>query len=120
MAGSERRRARRFKLRVPLRVHRPNVVDRPQRVSSLNISASGVCFATSHPLSVGQSVELNLRMPKRIPGTPSGECSFTGRVVHVAARNGSHNGDSEVGVQFIYYEMRRPRGEAHGHSRAHS
>jgi hypothetical protein len=120
MPGSERRRARRFKLRVPLRVHRPNLVDRPQRVSSLNISASGVCFATNHPLSVGQSVEMNLRMPKRIPGPPSGECFFTGRVVHVKSRNGSHNGTSEVGVQFLYYETRRQRPDALGHSRTHT
>lgn len=120
MPGSERRRARRFKLRVPLRVHRTNVVDRPQRVSSLNISASGVCFTTSHPLSVGQSVELNLRMPKRISGTPSGECFFTGRVVHVESHHGSQNGASEVGVQFLYYETRRPHAENHGHGRPHS
>jgi c-di-GMP-binding flagellar brake protein YcgR len=106
MPGSERRRTRRFKLKVPLRVHRSNAGERPQRVSSLNISASGVCFATNHPLSVGQSVELNLCMPKRIPGTPSGECFFTGRVVHVEAHNGTRNGASEVGVQFLYYETR--------------
>lgn len=107
MPGSERRRSRRFKLRIPLRVHRANsAAERVQRVSSLNISASGVCFATNHPVSVGQSLQLNLRMPKRISGTPSGECSFTGRVVHVESGNGS-GAASQVGVQFLYYEARR-------------
>jgi PilZ domain len=107
MPGSERRRTRRFKLRVPLHIHRTNsAIERAQRVSSVNISASGVCFATNHPVSVGQSLQLNLRMPKRIPGTPSGECSFTGRVVHVKSGNGA-GGPSQVGVQFLYYEARR-------------
>lgn len=110
MPGSERRRARRFKLHIPLSVHR--LSDRPHRVSSLNISASGVCFTTSQPITVGQSLQMNLRMPKRISGTPTGECSFTGRVVHVESCNGS---GTQVGVQFLYYEARRSRSNSHVH-----
>jgi hypothetical protein len=108
MPGSERRRTRRFKLHILLRVHRLNATaERPHWVSSVNISASGVCFATNHALSVGQSLQLNLRMPKRVAAAPSGECSFTGRVVHVESGNGT-GAASQVGVQFLYYEARRP------------
>ena len=115
--SAERRRTPRFKMRIPLRVDRlsapvePVKEAEPHRVNSLDISASGVSFATKQPVAVGQSLQLHLRMPKRIPGTPSGECSFTGRVVHVKSSNGSRNGASQVGVQFLYYEPRGPRAE---------
>ena len=112
MSTSERRRTPRFKMRVPLRVHPVNTpVEAPDHVNSRDISASGVSFATKHQVSVGQAIQLQLRMPKRIPGTPSGECSFTGRVVRVESGNGSRKGALRVGVQFLYYEPRGPRAE---------
>jgi hypothetical protein len=112
MSSSERRRTPRFKMRVPLEVHPVDTpVEGPARVNSLDISASGVSFAIKQPVAVGQSIQLQLRMPKRIPGTPSGECSFTGRVVRVESRQGSRKGAIEVGVQFLYYESRGPRAE---------
>lgn len=112
MSTSERRRTPRFKMRVPLRVHPTNTpVEVPDRVNSRDISASGVSFATKQPVAVGQAIQLQLRMPRRIPGTPSGECSFTGRVVRVESGNGSRKGAIQVGVQFLYYEPRGPRAE---------
>jgi len=113
MPTSERRRTPRFKMRVPLRVHPINTpLEAHDRVNSLDISASGVSFATKQPVAVGQAIQLQLRMPKRIPGTPSGECSFTGRVVRVESGNGSRRkGAIQVGVQFLYYEPRGPRAE---------
>jgi PilZ domain len=112
MSTSERRRTPRFKMRVPLRVHPVDTpMEGPARVSSLDISASGVSFATRQPVAVGQAIQLQLRMPKRIPGTPSGECAFTGRVVRVDSREGSRKGAIQVGVQFLYYEPRGPRAE---------
>ena len=115
MSTSERRRTPRFKMRVPLRLHPADTsAENPARVNSLDISASGVSFATKQPVSVGQPIQLQLRMPRRIPGTPSGECSFTGRVVRVESRNGEHKGAKgaiQVGVQFLYYEPRGPRAE---------
>ena len=115
MSTSERRRTPRFKMRVPLRVHPADrSVEDPDRVNSLDISASGVSFATKQPVAVGQPIQLHLRMPRRIPGTPSGECSFTGRIVRVESRNGPRKGakgEIQVGVQFLYYESRGPRAE---------
>ena len=112
MSTSERRRTPRFKMRVPLRVHPTNTAaDSPDRVNSRDISASGVSFATNKPVAVGQAIQLQLRMPRRIPGTPSGECSFTGRVVRVDSANGSRKGAIQVGVQFLYYEPQGPRAE---------
>ena len=115
MSTSERRRTPRFKMRVPLRLHPADTsAENAARVNSLDISASGVSFATKQPVSVGQPIQLQLRMPRRIPGTPSGECSFTGRVVRVESGNASHKGAKgalQVGVQFLYYESRGPRAE---------
>jgi hypothetical protein len=104
MPASERRRTRRFKVSIPLRINA--TAERDHRVNSINVSASGVCFATSQALRVGQRVELQLRIPKRVTGsTPAVRC-FTGRVVHVKT-NGSSTAPIEVGVQFLYYESDR-------------
>jgi PilZ domain len=100
MPASERRRTRRFKVSIPLRV---NATENDHRVHSINVSASGVCFATSETLRVGQRVELQLRIPKRVTGSKPADRCFTGRVVHVKT-NGSSATPLEVGVQFLYYE----------------
>lgn len=98
MPAAERRRTRRFKVSIPLRLHA--TTENGCRAKSINVSVSGVCFSTHHALRVGQRVELELRIPKRITGTAPAERCFTGRVVHVKP-NGS---SAEVGVQFLYYE----------------
>lgn len=115
MPASERRRTRRFKVSIPLRVHATSEHD--HRVQSINVSASGVCFATSQELRVGQRVELELRIPKRVTGSKAAERCFTGRVVHIKT-NGSSAAPLEVGVQFLYYESGRnsdSRSNHHSH-----
>ena len=111
MPASERRRTRRFKVSIPLQINA--TADHDHRASSINVSMSGVCFKTSYTLRVGQRVELQLRIPKRITGTAPADRCFTGRVVHVKT-NGSSSAPLEVGVQFLYYESRRE----HSNSRA--
>lgn len=102
-ADAERRRTRRFKVSIPLRFHA--TTENGHRAKSINVSASGICFATHQPFRVGQRVQLELRIPKRITGTTPADRCFTGRVVHVKP-NGS---SAEVGVQFLYYEARAVR-----------
>jgi PilZ domain len=114
MPASERRRTRRFKVSIPLRVHA--TAEHDDRVQSINVSASGVCFATSQALRVGQRVELELRIPKRVTGSKPAERCFTGRVVHIKT-NGSSGTPLEVGVQFLYYESGR---NSHSRSNHHS
>ena len=115
MPASERRRTRRFKVSIPLRVNATTEHD--HRVHSINVSASGVCFATSEALRVGQRVELQLRIPKRVTGSTPAERCFTGRVVHVKT-NGSSVTPLEVGVQFLYYETggENPASRSNHHS----
>lgn len=104
MPAAERRRSRRFKVSIPLRFHLASL--NGHRARSINVSASGVCFETEHSFRVGQRIELELRIPKRITGTAPADRCFTGRVVYVKP-NESHAGPLEVGVQFLYYESRR-------------
>jgi hypothetical protein len=101
MATSERRIARRFKLRIPLRFHRLNTLcERDQGENSINISSSGIYFTTNLPLSVGEAVDILLKMPKQIAGTHGIESCFTGWVTHVESTK-LPEGYSGVGVQFL-------------------
>ena len=101
MAASERRIARRFKLRIPLRFHRLNTLcERDQGENSINISSSGIYFTTNLPLSVGEAVDILLKMPKQITGTHGIESCFTGWVTHVESTK-LPEGYSGVGVQFL-------------------
>lgn len=113
MPASERRRTRRFKVSIPVRLHA--TAENGHRANSINVSASGVCFTTHYSLRVGQQVELELRIPKRVTGTAPAERCFTGRVVHIKP-NGSSEAPLEVGVQFLYYESPRHRPSSRQHS----
>lgn len=107
MQGQERRHELRFIMRVPLRLHASKEAALREAVSSLNISAHGVYFATDQRVAEGLMVELHLRMPKEIVGDAVEERSFTGRVAHLESLS-RKNGKSGVGVQFLFYELPRP------------
>jgi hypothetical protein len=101
---SERRYTHRYGLRVPLRfcaAHSP--LTNGHQAKSINISSRGVYFVTSHPVFVGLPVHVQLRMPRRIAGTPPIERVFTGRVSHVEWKD-VPGGSSGVGVEFFYWE----------------
>jgi len=108
MPGHERRNGHRFIMRVPLRLHAPKEAAlREEAVSSMNISAHGVYFATEQKVAEGLVLQLHLKMPKEIVGDEVGEWSFTGRVAHVESLS-RKNGKSGLGVQFLFYEVPRP------------
>lgn len=101
---TERRLARRFIMRVPLRFRLLKDPSTPERAAdSMNISRRGVYFATDLNVSIGLPVQVRLTMPEEVVGSQAGEWCYTGRIVH-ADRLGS-NGTSGVGVQFLYYEV---------------
>jgi PilZ domain len=70
----------------------------------MNISLGGVYFVTSQPVSIGLPVQVLLRMPSRIAGSPSNKKVFTGRVSHVE-RKEIPGGSSGVGIEFFYCEI---------------
>jgi PilZ domain len=105
MSLSERRHTHRYGLKVPLVFClTPSPLTNGLRAKSINISWGGVYFATSQPVSIGQPVQVLLRMPSRIAGSLPNERVFTGRVSHVE-RKEVPNGSSTVGIEFFYWEI---------------
>jgi len=104
MQTLERRVARRFFLKVPLRYKQlKNPADAEKAASAMNISRQGVYFATEEKVTKGLMVQVKLKMPNEIAGNQVDEWNFTGRVARVEPL-GSLNGMSGVGVQFLCYE----------------
>jgi hypothetical protein len=104
MTTDERRYTHRYGLKVPLvfcSTHTP--LTNGHQAKSINISSRGVYFVTSHPVFVGLPVQVLLRMPKKITGTPPAERVFDGRVSHVEWQN-LPSGSSGVGVEFFCWE----------------
>jgi len=104
MAIDERRLNTRLNLRIPLRF-RPISADKTpeQRAESVNISPSGLYFATEFPLKVGMPVEVFLRMPQELTGQAPGDVRCTGRVVHVQPDT-FLGGKTGVGVHIERFE----------------
>jgi hypothetical protein len=104
MTGTERRLAKRFGLKIPIRVRISRSSAPEQRVESLNLSARGICFATDLPLREGAPVNLVFEMPEEVSHKPTSEWHCTGHVVHIQA-NGSLQRPLCVGVAFDCYEV---------------
>ncbi len=108
MRPSERRHTHRYGLKVPLVFcPTPSPLTNGLQAESMNISLGGVYFVTSQPVSIGQPVQVLLRMPSRIAGSPSHKKVFTGRVSHVEPKE-VPSGSSGVGIEFFYWEI-QPR-----------
>jgi hypothetical protein len=106
MAASERRITPRFKLHGPLSFHRMETVyDGEHHSRTIDISTRGVYFATKITLSVGEAVEVLLKMPKRVTGVKTILGRFTGRVTHIESKN-MPLGVSGIGVQLLCFELR--------------
>lgn len=104
MSTIKQRLARRFNLRIPLRF-RPlsNPATPEQEGESLNLSRSGVYFATDFPLKVGMPVELFLKMPRELTGLAATEVRCIAQVVHIQHRAFLDN-KLGVGVHIERYE----------------
>ena len=96
MSTIKQRLARRFNLKLPLRF-RPlsNPATPEQQGESLNLSQSGVYFATDFPLKVGMPVELFLNMPRELTGLSATEVRCVGQVIHI---QGGKPLDTKFGV----------------------
>lgn len=105
MRETDRRYRPRFGLKVPFEIRD---IDQPlltaQLAESSDISASGLYFATEAPMSVGTRIELFIRMPSEVSGTPSPKWRCMGRIVRVHAANRT-DGNGGNGVEIQCYEV---------------
>jgi hypothetical protein len=74
-----------------------------EQTRALNISTTGVCFATSLAVSVNEVVEVLIEIPKQVTGTLAIRRRFTGRIAHVDSQ-ADLPGYSRIGVQLLYCE----------------
>jgi len=104
MATPNRRITPRFNLHIPLTFHRKESdSEGSQEAKAINISTRGVYFASSLGFCVGEALEVSLQVPRRVTGTkPINRC-FSSRVAHVEPQC-MPQGQSGIGVQFLYYE----------------
>jgi hypothetical protein len=104
MAGTDRRITPRFNLHTPLTFHR-NASDSEsaQEVKAINVSCRGAYFSTSLGFCVGEALEVSVELPRRVTGTKPASRRFTSRVAHVEPHC-LPQGQSGIGVQFLYYE----------------
>jgi hypothetical protein len=107
MTRTERRLAKRFGLRIPLRVRIAKSAAPEHTAESLNISTRGICFATDLPLCKGTPVHLAFVMPEEVTNKPASEWRCTGHVVYVQPKS-SQKSAICVGVGFDCYEVLRP------------
>ena len=116
MAGTERRLAQRFPLKIPIRVRIPKSAATERAAESLNLSTRGICFATDLPLREGTPVQLDFEMPEEVTHKASSEWRCTGHVIHVR-RQRSLGSTVSVGVRFDCYEvLSQPKIPAGEHS----
>jgi hypothetical protein len=80
---SDRRTEPRIDVRMPIRF-RPitEPASAEQSAESVNISRHGLCFSTTHPLRIGEEVEIYLRMPRELSQDVV-QVRWNARVVHI-------------------------------------
>ena len=101
---TERRLGARYIKRIPMQVAiAKRNLSQNHSTATMNISRSGLYFATDLPLREGTELELRLKVPEEIKSLPPIECKFIARVAHVERMG--NNGMSGVGVHFLYYSV---------------
>ena len=105
--SGDRRSARRYHIKVPLRYRLRRSSASERTAQSENLSELGVFFLTDAELSVGAAVDLVVEMPSELSGVPAVQWLCTGHVVRVERTDSPHIGN-RIGIQFDCYEILRP------------
>jgi len=83
MNGSEKRRARRFPITLPMLVKADMAEGQPKEVQTYNVSSSGVYFESVSPFDVGTALEFVLTLPTQITKGNVVRVKCVGKVVRV-------------------------------------
>src|SRR5271168_3971008 len=97
----DRRLVLRHNLKTPLRVRlwKPGAPE--ERTESENLSEKGVFFSMNTAISKGDTVQVLLKMPECVTGSPATEWHCTGHVVRTEVK-GKKTG---VAVEFDFYQV---------------
>ena len=98
----EKRAARRFPLRVPVRVNR-NSHASGEAAKLRDVSARGICFYLDSAIAEGSAIGFTLTLPPEITLTESIRVQCKGRVVRV--EDGKSEGKVRVAAMIDEYEF---------------
>ncbi len=92
MTGSEKRRARRLGMRIPVRIHGWDASGAPWPAPEIgttdDVSATGCSLTTKHPLATGQVLHLSLPLPRNLRAHDLDTASYPVYAVVRHVRNG--------------------------------
>jgi hypothetical protein len=113
MFGPDQRNTPRFKLQTSLSFSRLQPwFGGGHQARAVNVSTTGVCFATSLVMSVGEVIEVSLEIPKRVTGVTATTRRFTGRITRIDC-DANVAERSLVSVQLLYSEALGSREVVH-------
>ena len=107
MHGTEKRRAKRFAMRLPIAVRAELHKPEKQVVETRDVSSSGVYFEFGSPLEVGASLELLLTLPEPITKGSPVRIRCVGKVVRVEKDLPGEQGRIGVAATIERYEFVR-------------
>ena len=107
MNATEKRRAKRFPMRLPVAIRlEPGKSDR-QVLETRDVSSSGVYFEFGGPLDVGSALEFQLTLPEPITKSSPVRIRCIGKVVRVDRAPVTSDGHVGVAATIERYEFVR-------------
>ena len=96
MNATDKRRARRFPMQLPVSIRPESAKNGSQTVQTRDVSSSGIYFDFQSPMSVGTSVEFLMTLPEPLTKGSPVRIKCIGKVVRVD-QNGNGS-TSQVGI----------------------
>ena len=106
MQASDKRRARRFPMTLPVALRVEEIAGHEKAVHTRNVSSSGVYFEFASPISVGTQLEFVLTLPEQITKGSAVRIKCVGKVVRVD-RGRSDSDSLGVAATIERYEFLR-------------
>lgn len=95
MNATDKRRARRFPMSLPVNVKMEGLRDKETAVQTKDVSSSGVYFEFSSPLDLGTPLEFVLTLPEQITKGSAVQIKCMGKVVRV---DHGHKDKESIGI----------------------
>lgn len=96
MNGTDKRRARRFPMQLPVSIKSEHDKHDSQLVQTRDVSSSGIYFEFEAPMNVGSSVEFLMTLPEPLTKGSPVRIKCIGKVVRV--ERDSKGGPTQVGI----------------------